>query len=438
MMEWLLSEEALHELQAIHRAGIVPTAEQLERFEARSVFRGESAEMDEEPSNLTIIGPEAQINIQGILTERTSFMNFLMDERATSYAEIRQALASADGNPAVKRAVLNINSRGGDVDGLFETIAAIEQFSKPLKVRASKALSAAFALAAAGGKIEAVGKASQFGSIGVIAKFKVFEDEVTISNTDSPEKAPDPSTEEGQASIRARLDEMNTLFVEAIAAGRTRAGKPISASAVKTRFGRGASLLAKASLEAGMIDKIATAPRATRPRGARAEDSTEMHAVSADGGATWATQTTPTELPVIETEPTAADGGGENTVMTIEELQAQHPGIYQAIFALGADGTTAAREAGVTAERDRINAHLTMGQASGDMDTALSAVADGSEMTETLRAKYYAAGMNRDDVTARAADSADAATATAGAEAPPAAPTKDIGDHVLAAFEAGI
>ena len=419
MMEWLLDEQALHELQAIKRTGIVPTAEQLERFEARSNFRGESAEMDEDPSNLTIIGPEAQINIQGLLTERSSFMSFMMDERATSYAEIRQALLAADGNPAVKRAVLNINSPGGDVDGLFETITAIEQFSKPLKVRSNKALSAAFALASAGGKIEAVSKASQFGSVGIVARFFVFEDEVTITNTDSPEKAPDPATEEGQASIRARLDDINTLFVEAIAAGRTRAGKPITANAVKTQFGRGAALLAKASLDAGMIDKVTAPPRATRPRGPRAADDIQA------------------ESSVIETRQ-AADGGEESTIMNIEELLAQHPALYQAVFALGAEGNAAAHEAGVAAERDRVNAHLTMGRASGDMDTAYTAVAEGSAMTETLRAAYYAAGMNRTDVAARAADSTDASTATDGAEAPPPVPEKDLGDRVVAAFEAGV
>ena len=54
------------------------------------------------------------------------------------------------------------------MEGLFETLAAIEAFGKPMSVRASKAASAAYAIAAAGGSITAVSPASSFGSIGVV------------------------------------------------------------------------------------------------------------------------------------------------------------------------------------------------------------------------------------------------------------------------------
>lgn len=49
-----------------------------------------------------------------------------------------------------------------------------------------------------------------------------------------------------------------------------------------------------------------------------------------------------------------------------------------------------------------------MGEASGDMKTAIGAVQDGSAMTATLQAKYMAAGMNRSDVQARQDDDAEA------------------------------
>lgn len=80
------------------------------------------------------------------------------------------------------------------------------------------------------------------------------------------------------------------------------------------------------------------------------------------------------------------------------ELQAKHPELYTEIYGLG-----------VAAERDRASAHIVMGEASGDTKTALAAIQDGSEMTATLQAKYMAAGMNRSDIEARAADDAEAA-----------------------------
>ena len=59
-------------------------------------------------------------------------------------------------------------------------------------------------------------------------------------------------------------------------------------------------------------------------------------------------------------------------------------------------------------------AHLTMGEASGDMKTAISAVTAGEEMTATLQAKYMAAGMNRRDATNRQQDDGDVAGALDG------------------------
>ena len=62
---------------------------------------------------------------------------------------------------------------------------------------------------------------------------------------------------------------------------------------------------------------------------------------------------------------------------------------------------------GETNERDRVSAHLTLGEASGDMKTALAAVADGSFMTAALSAKYMAAGMNRQSIGDRQDDDPD-------------------------------
>ena len=83
--------------------------------------------------------------------------------------------------------------------------------------------------------------------------------------------------------------------------------------------------------------------------------------------------------------------------MDLKQLQAQHPETF-----------AAAVQQGATEERDRLTAHLTMGNASGDMKTACSAIEDGSAMTATLQATYMTAGMNRSDVTTRQGEDAEA------------------------------
>ena len=68
--------------------------------------------------------------------------------------------------------MLSIDSPGGTVAGLFETLAALDATGKSIRVRSSAAHSAAYAIAAVAGPIEAVTPVSMFGSIGVAALFR--------------------------------------------------------------------------------------------------------------------------------------------------------------------------------------------------------------------------------------------------------------------------
>jgi ClpP class serine protease len=170
-----------------------------------------------------------------------------------------------------------IDSPGGQVDGLFETIAAIDAFKatgKPLKVRASNAQSAAYALAAAAGRIEATSPASSFGSIGVAAAFVVSDKVVSVTSTDAPNKRPDVATDAGRAIVREQLDAIHELFVGAIAKGRG-----TTAAAVNKEFGRGATVLAGEARRRGMIDAIKPASTSGDSQMAMAE---RLSAVLAD------------------------------------------------------------------------------------------------------------------------------------------------------------
>jgi ClpP class serine protease len=143
------------------------------------------------------------------------------------------------------------------VAGLFATLEAIASTKKPLVARATSAQSAAYAIAAAADKIEAVGRAAMFGSVGVAADVIVYADEISITNSDAPDKRPDLTTAQGRAVIVRELDAIAELFYGAIATGRSKATKSgFSTARVKADFGRGATLLADAALAAGMIDTI--------------------------------------------------------------------------------------------------------------------------------------------------------------------------------------
>jgi ATP-dependent Clp protease, protease subunit len=119
------------------------------------------------------------------------------------------------------------------------------------------------------------------------------------------------------------------------------------------------------------------------------------------------------------TETTAAGGGEERKQMDLKTLKAQHPDVYEA-----------AVQEGVKQERDRVSAHLAMSEASGDVKTAHEAIMGGDAITETVRAKHFAAEIKSRDIKARGLDEAAAAAALNGAAAPEANGSDD-GDWIM-------
>lgn len=361
---WLLEASVRKQIEQAEAAGITPTAEQQVQFSAtRGVMSAQSSSRI-----MVTAGEVAEITIQGVLTKEPSFMAMLFGGGNTVFSEVISALAEAQANPAIKKAVLNVDSPGGTVAGLFDTIAAIEAFSKPIESRVSgMAASAAFALVAATDKITATSRAASFGSIGVAQSFRVDDSIIDITSTDAPKKRPDVTTEEGVAMVREELDALHEIFVESIASGRDKTTEEVNA-----KFGQGATLLAGQALKRGMIDAIA---------------EPKLSVVAS-----------------ADPKPTARNGGNnsEKGPMDLQELKAQHPAVY-----------AAAVQEGVTDERDRVGAHLTMGEASGDMKTAVTAVKDGTAMTATMVATYSAASMNRADVNTRQEEDAAATAAAA-------------------------
>lgn len=334
---WLLADDAALALRA--GEGLSSTPEQRANFMTRA-----DASEHGTPRNLRVAGSIAEIRVEGVLTPRPDFTLWLLGIGNTTYRDIQRALASAAAEPRVKSAVLYIDSPGGTVAGLFETLAAIESFSKPIRVLSSLACSAAYAIAAVAGQIEATHAAATFGSVGVVVDyvFSKNNEHISVTNSASPDKRPDPHTVEGRKVIQRQLDALNDLFVDAIARGRG-----VSSSAVTTTFGRGATLLAGEAIQLRMIDRIAGNKPASR---------------SAEGAR------------------------NENRIMDAKTLKTSHP---EASAALVAEG--------VAQERDRVSAHIKMGTKSGALPIALKAVLEGKEMTQSLMADYMSASMNRRD-----------------------------------------
>jgi len=375
-MHWLLEPSAL---QALQHARRFATPEARTQWDAR-----QAAELREQgsagglPRNMTVAGSTAEIRVEGILTKRPDFFAMFFGGGNTTYTSIRAALSIAESNPQIRDVVLFVDSPGGSADGLIDTLEAIAAFrtgsGKKLRVRAENAQSAAYGIAAAGGNIEASGRGALFGSVGTAIAYFVDEHIVELTNTDSPDKRPDLTTPEGKAVVVKFLDQVNAEFVRCIAQGRG-----VDVKTVSEDYGRGASMAAPEAKRLGLIDKIAT----TAPR-----------AVPSNKGKTMSEEQTDNRAAI-----------------------------------------DAAVQQGVAQERDRVKAHLAMGEGCGDLKIALDAIRSGAVMTLEVNALYLAAGMNRKDRGNRQTESNTAEAALQGVDAAPTAPVADLGDKVVAVFE---
>lgn len=338
----------------------------LSHDEILAFFRDESGELG--ARILTITGDTAQININGVLSNGNGYFSYFYG-RGTSYPEIVGALAMAEADRRIKKVELAIDSPGGVTSGMFEAMEAIRNAKKPVKTIAGSVMaSAAYGLGSqASGGVYAKSRASMIGSIGVAQSFTVYPEDIDITSTEAPKKRPDVTTDEGKAAVREELDAIHDLFVEGIAAGRKTTPKKVNAD-----FGRGGVFLADKAKTAGMIDGI------------------------------------------YEQKQT---NGGKKAMdeMTLKELKANYPELAEQLI-----------NEGVALERDRVTAHLTMGNAYGDMGTAIEAVEKGTGMTETIKAKYLVAGRNKEDRDDRTADDADLDDMNADSGTP-----KDESDEVL-------
>ena len=297
-------------------------------------------------------GRVATISVQGILTDKPDFFAQIFGIGNTTYQDIRAALGVAGADRSIKSIVLAIDSPGGQASAEWlATMDAIAQMEKPVTAQINGlGTSAAYGLASQADTIQAANKMTRVGSIGVAARLLRNDREINVTSTNAPNKMPDARTPEGMGAIRKELDDMHAIFVDAIAQGRG-----ITPDKVNQDYGKGAVLLAQEAQERGMIDTIA---QGRDRRKSKYEDK---------------------------------------KAMTLDELKAEHPDAYRAAVAFG-----------VEQERDRVCAHLIMGEQSGAVDVAISAVQDGSQMTATLNAKYMSAALNKRDIDARDDDNVPA------------------------------
>lgn len=206
----------------------------------------------------------AVIPVMGLITHRDSWMG-----SSTSFlaAELRAAVA----DQAVDSILLEVDSPGGEVNGIEEAAALIREAraSKPVvAVANTQAASAAYWLASQATEL-LVTPSGEVGSIGVygmhldlsgaLAAQGIKVTLVSAGKFKTEGNPFEPLADEARVAFQSSVDRYYASFVRDVAKGRR-----VSVDAVRSGFGEGRSVGAAQAVASGMADGVATFEDAAR------------------------------------------------------------------------------------------------------------------------------------------------------------------------------
>lgn len=194
----------------------------------------EPLDPETDPPPLTSVTVEkiAVVSVIGTLVSRSGYLDAASGLQA--YGDIADAIAAAMDDAGVRGVILDVDSPGGEVGGLFDLVEQIQAIrsasAKPLWAVANEsALSAAYAIASAADRLY-VTRTGEVGSIGVVA---VHIDEsgadakaglawtfVFAGDRKVDGNAHEPLSERARATIQADVDRLYGEFCALVAANR--------------------------------------------------------------------------------------------------------------------------------------------------------------------------------------------------------------------------
>ena len=315
-------------------------------------------------------GDTAVIGISGPLMKRESFSFFFFG--GTSYAYIKAAVKAAAADDEVAAIILRIDSPGGVVNGLEETVDLIFEArgSKPIVAYADGMMaSAAYEIGSAAGEIVA-GATAMAGSIGVLmvhedwsqfnAKAGVDVTYLTSGKYKALGNPDEPLSDLARETFQAELDYLYTLFVETVARNRD-----TEAATVLSDMADGRIFIGQQAMDAGLVDHIGNFTLAYERAQVLAHDS-KYKLFTAIGGHKMAK---------------------ENEI-TLDLLKAEAPELVAVIENEAfLSGSEAGLADGIAAERARVMEIL---GADADPEQTRTAIKDGIEANAAFKSFYEA------------------------------------------------
>lgn len=264
-MPWAIQPEWLAAIEAVaERTMLSPDLEKLRENGTAARYQGMMAAISgggtrlEGSRTATLNNGVAMIPVMGPIMPYANLMADICGY--TTLETLSSDLQVAADNPNVSQILMIMDSPGGATVQLSDVAGQIAALDKPVTVFVTgTAASAAYWLASQADEI-VMDSLALAGSIGVVCSTstQVGPDangrkSVDIVSSNAPNKRLDPASDDGQAQIRAVLDDMEAIFMADVARGRK-----TTVANVQQNFGQGGMKSAKSAVSSGMADGIGT------------------------------------------------------------------------------------------------------------------------------------------------------------------------------------
>jgi len=256
---WAIQPEKLLEIQAIYA-----THMRGEKIDIEAVEKRLGRPLANEPQAFEIRDGVAIIPVNGVLAKRANLMTQVSGMSSSEQIGRDIKLAAAD--PSVQAIILAVDSPGGTVDGTqaLATIVAAVRGVKPIATWADSCMcSAAYWIGAQADAVYIAGDTVEVGSIGVVAGHAdisgaqaaagIKTTEITAGKYKRVASQYGPLTEDGRASIQAKVDYLYSIFVGEVAAARG-----VSEEKVIQDMADGRVFIGKQAVAAGLVDGVST------------------------------------------------------------------------------------------------------------------------------------------------------------------------------------
>ena len=210
-------------------------------------------------------GMVAVLPITGVIAHRMNLVEDISGGGGTSIQKLQAQFQQAVLAENVRAIVLDVDSPGGSVSGVPELAEQIYQSRKTKPIIAvvnTLAASAAYWLASAAREVVCM-PSGQAGSVGVfilhedlsqaLDKAGVKVSIIKAGKYKTEGNSAEPLSQEARDNFQADVDEVYSVFVNAVAKNRG-----TTQAKVRAGYGQGRTLLAPQAKEAGLVDRIGT------------------------------------------------------------------------------------------------------------------------------------------------------------------------------------